>query len=164
MKLTFKNFKADPRCSEETNQYYADLYVDGVKVAACKNNGCGGEDHIWFLNNSWQVKELERKLLAAVDALPPEEFPPEWGGGTYKRRLDSLTQELAENNLLLKESKSKRSVWARVPGQTYNRGEWSVFKVPTDWKGAAGRQRWVEAIRQKYPGAEIVDDMTIIEI
>ncbi len=41
MKIELKNIKVNLTFSQETVNFIADLFVDGIKVA-CENSGCGG--------------------------------------------------------------------------------------------------------------------------
>lgn len=42
MKIELKNIKVNLTFSQETVNFIADLFVDGIKVASCENSGCGG--------------------------------------------------------------------------------------------------------------------------
>ena len=42
MKIELKNIKVNLTFSQETVNFIADLFVDGIKVASCENSGWGG--------------------------------------------------------------------------------------------------------------------------
>lgn len=48
MKLELKKIKTYDKFSEETTCFTAELYVNGKKVATCKNDGCGGSNDVYF--------------------------------------------------------------------------------------------------------------------
>lgn len=69
MKLEIKNIRYFPTRSEETNNFTADIYVDGKKIGSADNDGQGGCTNYWVVKN-----ELVGQLKAAekyAESLPP---------------------------------------------------------------------------------------------
>jgi hypothetical protein len=163
MKLTFKKFKHSAAASEETIQYTAILCVDGVELAACRNNGCGESDLIRFYDGAGHLSE---RLSLRIEALPEKVLPDPARSSkpvTIKQEIDTVTAELACMHADMQEAKKKREVFVSIPGETPC-GAWEAFKIPAEWKGAAGRRRWIGVIKQKYPEAKILDENLFLEI
>lgn len=62
MKIELKNIKVAEALSEETTAFTADLYINGIKVGCCKNQGHGGPTmyYPYDSSDSWRlIKEAE---------------------------------------------------------------------------------------------------------
>jgi hypothetical protein len=49
--------------SQETTLFRADLYVDGKKVAECKNDGLGGSTDIYAYPNMYEMLKKLRIIV-----------------------------------------------------------------------------------------------------
>lgn len=68
LNLSLKSLKVNQSASEETTFYTASLYLDGKRVAHCKNSGQGGGDHF-----SWTCDQATaKKITDYADSLYPE--------------------------------------------------------------------------------------------
>jgi hypothetical protein len=68
MKIELKKLKVFEEMSEETTAFVADLWINGKKVAYCKNDGHGG---CTFYNAYPEQRELLAEAEAYCQSLPP---------------------------------------------------------------------------------------------
>jgi hypothetical protein len=133
MEFTLKKIEYSERMSEETSCYYAELYIDGVKVAYVKNEGTGGETCIRPYNVGY------RDIIEKAEAYLREQPEKEQGfdGHKYMHR-DSL-EDVCDNllydwlkekdvrkfrNKLLKDQ--EKNICIGIPDQEY-----SMYKMNT---------------------------------
>jgi len=109
MKIELKSVQHYPRLSDETNAFNANLYIDGIKVAACENQGKGGPTSIWVTN-----KEKYKQYQDFIKSLPPrksEYFPGEEFPVTEEDYIDDLLYAFL-NEKELKKLTKKSIVYA----------------------------------------------------
>lgn len=96
MKLELKKIKYLQRASFETNNFVADLYIDGVNRATAHNEGTGGATRI--IPNS--VKDVEFVKLAEsyCKTLPDYQYM----GFSVKSTLDLVVDNIFESYLVNK--------------------------------------------------------------
>lgn len=90
MKIELKNLKINLEFSQETTMFRADLYVDGKKVAECKNDGLGGSTDIYAYPNMY---EMLKKTEDYCKTLPPYIFE---SGLTLDMDLSMVIDDLVE--------------------------------------------------------------------
>jgi hypothetical protein len=93
MKVELKSFKHLAQMSEETECFYAQLYIDGKKVGTCENRGHGGMTNI-HISDSTVRNEFEtyaKSLGLRTVQLGSEPFTYEMDG---ERLIDDLVLEL----------------------------------------------------------------------
>lgn len=71
MKLELKNIKHCPSLSEETEAFTADLWINGKKIAYCKNDGQGGCTYYNTYDPS--LRPLLKEAEEFCKSLPPYE-------------------------------------------------------------------------------------------
>lgn len=99
MKFELKNIKHLEKASFETNNYAADLFIDGVKRAVVHNGGMGGNTSIM----SYTAKDEEAVKLAVeyCKTLPEVDC----GDFSFPNSLDFLVDTLLEDWLFEKDVK-----------------------------------------------------------
>lgn len=141
MKCELKKLQVYARMSEETTAFNAELWIDGVKAAECKNSGRGGNNDIYFIDRA-----LEKRFNEYCASLPNE---PE-----YDLKMDAdlfismLVEETEAKKKLARHTKTK--VLFRLPGD--KKGEYRTVKFQPGKRDEA--LAWV---KNKYPNiAELV--------
>lgn len=117
-----KNVKIHHGLSEETYCYTASLYLNGKKVADCSNHGTGGPD-----DYHWVSPEAKEEVLAITRALHPE-------ASQYSVSVEFVVGDLLnkyEENRKLQRLMKKETLF-RIPGETYEEGEYNRVKVKFD--------------------------------
>lgn len=124
MKLELKKITHNARLSEETDNFAATLYVDGVKAAEVSNHGTGGPN-----NYHWYDRSLEPKVEAYVKTLPEYRFED---GSTIEMDLDLVVSELLQAHLLQKDYKKwvKKNTRTVYRTKDMKKGEYSIINVP----------------------------------
>lgn len=85
MNIELRNIKINLAFSEETTQFKADIYVDGVKVGYASNDGCGGPT---FYNPiSASAVAVMTKAENYCKTLPPYTW-------TYREKVSSMPMTL----------------------------------------------------------------------
>lgn len=100
MKIELKNIKHSQFASEETNCFQATIYVNGKKAGGAKNDGNGGQTHIW-----WDNRDLGTQAEAHVAALPEETTVFGDQEFTMKPTIDSFVDDLLMDHLIAKDFK-----------------------------------------------------------
>ena len=70
MKIELKKISFNERMSQETNCFIADLYINGIKVGECSNEGHGGCTN--YGSSTKEGKELIAKAEAYFKSLPKQ--------------------------------------------------------------------------------------------
>lgn len=129
MKLEIKNIRYFPTRSEETNNFTADIYVDGVKVGRADNTGQGGPTTYYVIKN-----ELVGKLKAAekyAESLPPTKTS--FGDKSFDIEsnlewvIDTAVEDFIKNKEMIKFNKAKER--AMLKGLVYSDNETSFRTV-----------------------------------
>ena len=68
MKIELKRISFNERMSDETNCFIADLYINGVKVGSCENDGKGGCTN--YGGNSKEANVLIKEAEAYCKTIP----------------------------------------------------------------------------------------------
>lgn len=157
MKIELKKFSFSERMSEETNAFTADVFVDGVKVAAAKNYGHGG-------NTDYHAYPGQESLLKKVEdyckGLPKHTYPAMYEGDkplTVDMDLETMIDNLVDEQLKLKEQKKMEkkfvnSVCWGVPGaNSYSQVK---FKVPLSQIPTAKLQEYVDKYKKEFKTGE----------
>lgn len=94
MKFELKNIKVNLTFSQETINFIADLFVDGIKVASCENIGCGG-------SSSYCPYPGKRDLLMEVEkyckTLPKVTYGTMTWENSLEYQIDSIIDEYVNN-------------------------------------------------------------------
>jgi hypothetical protein len=101
MKIELKSIKFSEAMSEETNAFTANLYINGKKVAYCKNRGHGGctdYDHI---------TPEDRKTIADAETYCKALPKTKWHDMEFDQSLESVIDQLLEDWLQAKETKKQ---------------------------------------------------------
>lgn len=100
MKITLKNIKVNLRFSQETTMFYADLYIDGVKVGYAENRGCGGITSIRVIG-SGETLRANRELIGRAndycETLPSKKYEYEEKGKTKTFVIDCSLENFVDN-------------------------------------------------------------------
>ena len=129
MKLEIKNIRYFPTRSEETNNFTADIYVDGVKVGRADNTGQGGPTTYYVIKN-----ELVGKLKAAekyAGSSPPTKTS--FGDKSFDIEsnlewvIDTAVEDFIKNKEMIKFNKAKER--AMLKGLVYSDNETSFRTV-----------------------------------
>ena len=104
MKIEIKNLRHYSEMSQETNAFTCDLFVDGKKIAYCRNNGCGG-------NTDYNAFEGKEDILLSAEeyakTLPDIEFEFNNEKHYFKSTLENLID--GEVGKQLKEKEDKKN-------------------------------------------------------
>jgi hypothetical protein len=136
MKVELKSIKEIP--GDETPCFQATLYLEGVKAAIVSNSGRGGCNHYhWFDQKAGKSALCERFLAYAKEQNPNEKFE------VMDTEIFAIL-DAAANAKKLKRLCATKTL-ARLFGETYKKGEYSVFNVKFTPKVKA-------ELISKYPG------------
>jgi len=72
MTIELKKLKHYTALSDETNAFSAELYVDGVKIAECRNDGRGGNTSISAFPGMSRTIDLAEKWCDKLPGIPAE--------------------------------------------------------------------------------------------
>ena len=103
MKIELKNLKINLAFSEETTQFMADLYINGVNAGYARNDGQGGCTR-YNADSKPSSKALVADAEAYCKALPPLTY--EYGGKTHEiaMNLENFIDEIVEKECQKKET------------------------------------------------------------
>lgn len=137
MKIELKRVAHMERCSEETNCYAAQVWVDGIHVADVSNDGHGGCDH------QHPAKGFTYKDIEALNQRIAAEFPPafEIEGKPHPADLETVCGDLLTDWLIGKDLKRALGRYVLFI-KTAEPG--AVFQIPLKQKG---RKFTVEQIK-----------------
>lgn len=90
MKIELKNVKVNMYFSRETNNFVADIYVDGVKVGYAENDGCGG---CTYYNSYPNKRDVLREAETYLLTLPSTYYPE------YDLTLESNMEHFIDNEI-----------------------------------------------------------------
>jgi len=99
MKIELKQIKFSEALSEETNAFTANLYINGIKVGYCKNQGHGG-----CTNYNADTPEF-RILIADAEAYCKTLPNVKYKGMEWAQSLENVIDQLMEDWLDAKEVK-----------------------------------------------------------
>lgn len=118
--IELKNIKYASFASHETDCFSATVYIDGKKAGTVENDGQGGSNNY----HPWTVYE---SLAAHCETIPPD-----MAGN--KVSPDEIIGNLLNAWFIKKDRQKlcKGNTVFRIPGKTYNEGEWSQIKQPFD--------------------------------
>lgn len=95
MKIELKKLKVFEEMSEETTAFVADLWINGKKVAYCKNDGHGG--CTYYSPYTSELRGLLNEAEAYCKALPP--YKHTFGNGReveFDQNLEFVIDDLVE--------------------------------------------------------------------
>lgn len=126
MKIELKNVKYAAFASEETSCFSATVYIDGVKAGTVSNEGRGGPDRL-------EPRALFERINAYAATLPPidvSEFHSD-GQHTMPQSSETLIGNILNAYLTRKDLMRlcSKKVLFRIPGETYEEGEYRTLKV-----------------------------------
>ena len=148
MKVELKKISFNERMSEETNCFIADLYINGIKVGECSNEGHGGCTDYGSPTN--EGRELIKKAEAYYKSLP--KVKDEKYNFEYQPTLEGAIDEQLEEYLKAKAQKKFEkymvdAILFGVPnGYSYTRIK---FKVPLSKINPLALQQKVNEIKKK---------------
>lgn len=94
MKIELKNIKVNLTFSQETVNFVADLFVNGVKVAACENNGCGGSTSYYPYPDK---RDMLREVENFCKTLPKITYGTTSWDNSLECQIDSIIDEYVNN-------------------------------------------------------------------
>ena len=101
MKVELKSFKMVEEMSEETNCFYAKLYINGKCVGDCENRGHGGSTDYHISDSA-----IRTAFEAYAKGLPPVTSDiPGHDPFTYNMDAETLIDQLVEEQLKKKDEK-----------------------------------------------------------
>tara|TARA_R110002110_G_scaffold86439_3_gene225604 strand:+ start:2986 stop:3477 length:492 start_codon:yes stop_codon:yes gene_type:complete len=121
MKIEIKNVKHSEFASQETHCFEASVYLDGKKVADTGNDGHGGCDNTYFVNDAAQkavndyIASLPKHVCSFTD---PNTGEP----AILDESLDMIVGELVNEFLLKRDMKrdlSKRVLFTVANGEVH---------------------------------------------
>lgn len=120
MKIELKNVKHAAFASQETDCFQASVYIDGARAGEVSNEGHGGP-------NRYEPWALQTRINEYAKTLPSVHYH----GMDLPQDADTLIGDALNAHLQHKANVRlcKGKTVARLPGQTYKEGEWSVFKA-----------------------------------
>lgn len=86
--------------SQETIAFTGQLYRGDELLATVGNDGIGGCHHFGFAS-----EDARKEVMEYAEAMPPSQFPEEWGGGEYHRGVDGLIDLLVAEAEAFKHAK-----------------------------------------------------------
>ena len=102
--FTLKKFKYVESLSDETNCYVADLYVNGIRLASCRNDGRGGKTDIQPEHEQYRLYHDVKAFLKTQPKIRVEEYDFE-----FDCDLEYIADELAYREILtIQERKSRK--------------------------------------------------------
>ena len=143
MKLALKNIKHSEHASHETNNFVADLYVNGKIFAVVGNDGQGGCDwHHRHEKNPQDYKEFQEQLESLYKYYSENpEFRTECDfneKGWYAGSLDSAVSDVLVEHLITKDIKKlmSRSMIVFEKGEKgyyqYGKKKYNIVKETMD--------------------------------
>lgn len=140
----------------EGQGFNANLLLDGKKVAALIDEGCGGSLWVQYLGTAEQRRAAEDAVKAAVDAIPPEPMPADaedwvktlYTDGFRKLDLEDIVNRMVDDllNERFMAKKRKTHVLFRTPEQPKD----EYFTYPISGHNIDALR---SAISAKHPGA-----------
>jgi hypothetical protein len=148
MKLALKNVKHSKHASHETNNFVADLYVNGKPFAIVSNDGMGGcNHHSKHEKNSQDYKDFHKQLDSLCKwhrenvKIPSKHFIKGW----YEGSLDSAVSDILVDHLITKDVKRlmSRSMIVFQKGEKgyYQYGK-KKYNITADRMGWFNNQMW----------------------
>jgi hypothetical protein len=135
MRAEIKGVRIANFMSEETIAFTGTLYIDGKKAAALKNEGRGGNNHMWF-----EDRALEKAFRTYCESLPP--LDSDWGALPMCADL-WISMEIDRIN--------DATYWKRQCRKN------TIVRLTTDpdgkyreFKGKAFTTQFAKALRDKY--------------
>lgn len=116
MKLELKNVSYNPRLSEETYCFSADLIADGKMIAVCKNSGHGGNTDIKAIKGYDEVLEKAREYTKAMPPIKVEDFDLEMDLELY---INGLMSEYVFEKMVLKPKQKKNLITGKNRREVY---------------------------------------------
>lgn len=107
MKIELKNIHFSEQLSEETNAFFANLYIDGIKAGIAKNDGHGGPTD--YHATTEQGKELIKQAEEYCKSLPPVTFKAGQEEHELKMDMELYIGELLEKHLQQKDLQKFRN-------------------------------------------------------
>lgn len=104
-RITLKNIKYSEWNSEETHNFYGEIYFDKKKVGYCTNEGHGGNTYcIW---NSIEDKPKYNEMIEYCKTLPPIVVEGMFGHESFEidSNIENICDKLFEDWLQKKEDK-----------------------------------------------------------
>lgn len=102
-RLKLSNIKFHEDMSEETNAFTAQLFIDGINVAFCKNDGNGGETNIranYYENDEARTKKERALLQEAIEYA--KTVPHDY---SFPNSLDSIIDEMVVRAIIISDVK-----------------------------------------------------------
>ena len=107
MKITLKNIKHSAFASQETHCFEAVIYIDGKRFCHVQNDGHGGSDDYYALNES-TMSEMWDQINEINAELGKEKLTTEYGEGksfTVSNSLEIVVGDLMNDHLTNKQAK-----------------------------------------------------------
>jgi hypothetical protein len=148
MKLELKNIKFSEAMSEETYAFTADLFVNGKKIAYCKNNGHGG-------CTSYNPYDADTRVIlkqadAYAESLPEVKYD-EFGGGSFAASLENTIDHMFSAWL---EEKDKKKNIARL---RKDMAKGLVYGTPESYRVTSwGKTHTIETLMKFPQGVEVL--------
>tara|TARA_R110000782_G_scaffold257051_1_gene346294 strand:- start:615 stop:1136 length:522 start_codon:yes stop_codon:yes gene_type:complete len=148
MKLSLKNIKYSEHASQETNNFVAELYVDGKPFALVHNEGTGGCDmHHKHDKNPQSYSDFNQELNRIMTwhkeniQVPCEDEEKGWYAGC----LESAVNDILVDHLIIKDVKKLMSrsmiVFEKGKKGFYKYGK-KKYSITADRMGWFNNQMW----------------------
>lgn len=131
MKIELKSLKVFEEMSEETTAFVADLFINGKKVAYCKNDGRGG--CTYYSPYTKELRGLLNEAEAYCKTLPPLQF--EVGSGSMmdlpqdlELVIDGLVEEKEQEKFEKKRDKVCVKAFVFGTKNSYSSRGWKKIK------------------------------------
>lgn len=172
-KIELRGIKYSEFASQETYCYQAKIFVDGKHFADVENDGHGGADHVRPVGKFTHDDVIAlNELIAAT--FPRGRYAPDPDGdrdpgpvemgeeylGEYTHDLESVCSELMAEYLLTRDAKKlmNKLHFIKLPGQK------EIFSIGKSADLKSHGQQLRAQVMRKYPGAIILNDLTIDQV
>lgn len=155
MKITIKNIKYSAFASEETHCFQATVYVDGKRAFGVKNDGHGGPDD-YFSVDDRPMSDIWKQIKAIDAEVGKETY--EFHGTTLKRSLEGKVCELVNEWHRMREAKKTLKKIAYI-----GKGG-AVYTLPAKYKPTEKNLEGVQQAKWWRKSYQLLNTMPIEKV
>lgn len=162
MKVELKNIKFSEQLSEETNAFFANIYIDGKKSGYCKNDGCGGcTEYHPYPERKQLFEECEEWLKTQPQINIGTDEQPYMVNCNMENMIDHLFTEwlkLRDKKKLEKQMET-RLMWGVPNGYSYG---YYNFKKPLNTFDRRLIQQYIDKIKLSLKDGEQILNTNLV--